>query len=87
MEGGQVDPFPRRVALPDVVLKPAVDKYELARRAPIVDGPHVLGLHVPLHLALFLAGLAADQADKAHVPRSHLELHQRLHVVVHIGNI
>ena len=87
MEGGQVDPLPFRVAFPDMVLEPAVDKYELARRAPIVDGPHVLGLHVPLHLALFLAGLAADQADKAHVPRSHLELHQRLHVVVHIGNI
>ena len=87
MEGGQVDPLPFRVAFPDMVLEPAVDKYELARRAPIVDGPHVLGPHVALHLALFLAGLAADQADKAQVPRSHLELHQRLHVVVHIGHI
>ena len=87
MKGGQVDSLPFRVAFPDMVLEPAVDKYELARRATIVYGPHVLGLHVPLHLALFLAGLAADQADKAHVPRSHLELHQRLHVVVHIGNI
>ena len=68
--------------LPDMVLKSAVNKYQVTGWTSIVDGPHVLGLHVSLHLRLLFTSLATDEAYKAQLPLSHIELHQRIHIVI-----
>ena len=86
LEGLQVNAFPRRVVLPNVGLKSPVNKQFVTRGTPIVDGPHMLRLQVSFHLCLFFTSLATDQAYKAHVTHSSLELHQRIDIII-LGHI
>ena len=82
LEGFQSNAFPRWVVFADMVLKSPVNKQLVTRWTSIMDGPHVLRLHVSFHLCLFFTSLATDKAYKAHVPQSRLELHQRIHIVI-----
>lgn len=86
LEGFQVNSFPCWVEVPNMGLESPVNKKFVTRWTSIVDGPHVLAPHVSFHLCLFFTSLATDQAYKAHVPQSSLELHQRFHIII-LGHI
>ena len=80
-EAFQVDALPSRMVLDDVHGKAPVGEYFLARGALVLDGRHVLLLHVAANVPFVSGALAAKEAYKTQVALSHLFGHQEPQII------